>query len=77
MAFSDEIVERAWKRSGGICECVRTKHTHGGRCKQQIKKDQRNEDSPYGWEAYSISGLYKNLASDCEIFCWDCYKSTL
>ena len=76
MPFSDEIVERAWRRSGGVCECIRTKHTHGGRCRQQVKKDQRNKASPSGWEAHSISGLYKNIASDCEILCWDCYKST-
>jgi hypothetical protein len=34
MPFSDEIVERAWKRSGGVCECIRIKHTQSGRCKQ-------------------------------------------
>ena len=76
MPFSIETVERAWKRSGGICECIRTKHTQGGRCKRKLNKDQRgNRDSPYGWEARSVSGLYKNMASDCEILCWDCYKS--
>jgi hypothetical protein len=75
MTFSNEILERVWKRSGGVCECTREKHVHG-RCKQQLNKDQRGDrDSPHGWEAHSISGLYKNVASDCEILCWGCYKS--
>ena len=74
MPFSDEIVERAWKRSGGNCECTRIKHGHGGRCNRPLTRSLRGEG---GWEAHSISGLYKNLAADCEIFCWDCYKSTL
>jgi hypothetical protein len=75
MPFSDQIVERAWKRSGGVCECTREKHADRGVCKQKLNKDQRGDkDSPHGWEAHSISGLYKNIASDCEILCWDCYK---
>jgi hypothetical protein len=75
MTFSDEIVERAWKRSGGICECTRGNHGHGGRCKQQLIKDLRDDKSSQnGWEAHSISGQYRNLASDCEILCWECSK---
>ena len=74
MTFSDEIVERAWKRSGGICECTRTNHTHSGVCKQQLDKSQRgNKDNPHGWQVHSISGFYKDIASDCEIICLICY----
>jgi hypothetical protein len=76
MPFSDEIVKRAWMRSGGVCECTREKHVHSGGCKQRLDKDQRgNMDNPHGWEAHSVSGLHKNIASDCEILCRDCYKS--
>ena len=75
MPFSNEIVERVWRRSGGVCECVRTTHTHVGRCKQQLTKDLRGDQgNQNGWEARSIGGQYKNLASDCEILCWKCYK---
>jgi hypothetical protein len=78
MPFTNEIVERAWRRSGSYCECTRTKHGHGGRCNKPLTRDLRGaRDSPFGWEAYSVSGLYKNIASDCEILCWDCYKSTI
>jgi hypothetical protein len=28
MAFSEDIVEQAWKRSGGKCECKRWTHNH-------------------------------------------------
>jgi hypothetical protein len=78
MPFTGEIIERAWKRSGSNCECTLTQHGHGGSCDKPLKKDLRGDkDSPFGWETRSVSGLYKPVAIDCEIFCWDCYKQTL
>lgn len=78
MPFTDEIIDRAWRRSGGDCECTLTNHAHRGRCGKPLKKESRGErDGPFGWEAHSISGQYRNLAIDCEIYCRDCYKSTL
>jgi hypothetical protein len=35
---------------------------------------QGDKGSDEGWEAHSISGQYRNLASDCEIRCWNCVK---
>lgn len=76
MPFTEEIIKRGWKRSGGYCECTRTRHGHGGMCHKPLTDNLRGSgESPFGWEAYSVSGQYKNLASDCEILCMDCYKS--
>lgn len=76
MPFTEEIIKRGWKRSGGYCECTRTRHSHGGMCHKPLTDNLRgNKESPFGWEAYSVSGQYKNLGSDCEILCTDCYKA--
>lgn len=74
MAFSEEVVERAWARSGGRCECTRSNHWHNERCKGIIIKAFRGErDNSYGWEAHSKNGNLSNL-SDCEILCTRCYQ---
>lgn len=77
--FSDEIVEQAWARSGGHCECERTTHGHVGKHNKLVLKSFRgNRNSDYGWEAHSISGSHIDTVSDCKIFCWNpCHKSTL
>ena len=77
MPFREDIVERAWRRSGGNCECTQTSHGHGGSCDKPLKKESRgNGSDPSGWETRSVSGQYRNLASDCEILCWGCHKLT-
>ena len=77
--FSDAIVEQAWTRSGGKCECERVTHGHTGRCNKTLLKSFRGDrDSSYGWEPHSKSGLHLDIASDCQILCWNpCHKSTL
>ena len=77
--FSDEIVEQAWTRSGGKCECTRTTHGHTGRCNKMLLKSSRGDrDSSYGWEAHHISSSGGDTLSNCEILCWNpCHKATL
>ena len=77
--YSERLVERAWQRSGGQCECERKAHGHIGRCNKMLLKSYRSDQSSaYGWEVYSISGQHLDSMSDIEILCWDpCYKATL
>ena len=76
--FSEEIVEQAWRRSGGKCECELSGHGHTGKHNIMILESSRGRDSPYGWEAHSVTGSHLNTASDCRIFCWNpCHKATL
>jgi hypothetical protein len=76
--FSDEIVEQAWQNSGSRCECIQTTHWHTGRCLKLLLKDFfRQKNNLYGWEAHSISGLYRDSVSDCQIVCCGClHKSS-
>jgi hypothetical protein len=76
MSISEEIIEKAWKRSGGNCECTRTTHWHTGRCKMTLFKDFKGElKNSYGWEAYSENSNSAALL-DCEILCTQCYLAT-
>ena len=75
--FSDTVVEQAWQRSGGNCECTRTTHGHTGRCNKMITKGRRGDrGNIFYWEVRSISGLYKDSASDCQILCRECHYAT-
>jgi len=70
--FSETLVERAFQRSGGRCECEKVAHGHSGRCSKILQKVYRGDStSAYGWEAHSKSGQYLDMVSDIEILCWD------
>lgn len=75
--FSEAIIEKAWARSGGICECQREGHNHKNRCRNPLIKSHRGDKLSYfGWEAHSKSGYYLDSLDDCEILCLEpCYKS--
>lgn len=80
MAFSQTVVDTAWNRSGGKCECTRTSHGHSGRCNKSLIYANRGQDGKVGaWEAHHIvsikSGGSDNL-SNCEILCIECHKKT-
>lgn len=77
--FSKELIEKAWERSGGVCECRRAGHGHIGRCHNSLIKGHRDDRISYfGWQAYSKSGDYLDSLDDCEILCYDpCYKAAM
>lgn len=76
MAFSEEVVKEAWKRSGGHCECKRTTHTHSSRCNKLLNWDSRGKESEYGWEAHHIIASGPDTVNNCEILCQKCHKLT-
>ena len=77
--FSETLIEKAWARSEGICECELEGHNHKGRCRNTLIKSHRGDRYSYfAWEAHSKSGYYLDSLDDCEILCWEpCYKSTM
>jgi hypothetical protein len=74
--FSEIIIERAWARCEGVCECEREGHQHKGRCKNTLIKERRGDKYSYfGWEAHSKSGYFMDDVDDVEILCLEhCYK---
>ncbi len=80
MAFSQSVVDAAWIRSGGKCECTRSSHGHSIRCNKTLSYDNRGKDGNWGaWEAHhklSVAAGGSDNLSNCEILCIDCHKKT-
>jgi hypothetical protein len=55
MAFSEEVIQEAWQRSGGVCECKRYEHNHANyRCSNNITFAHRGTESQGAWETHYI-----------------------
>ena len=77
MAFSNEVIRQAWKRSGGKCECSDTTHKHSNkRCNKDLVWDNRGREGRGAWEAHHINSKGEDILSNCRILCWDCHKNT-
>jgi 5-methylcytosine-specific restriction endonuclease McrA len=81
MAFSEEVVKKAWDRAAGRCECKRTTHGHVGRCNTPLSWKNRGRDTDWGsWETHhrvSVQSGGTDDLSNCEILCWNCHSKTL
>lgn len=76
MAFSDEVLEQAWQRSGGKCECRNASHDHGFyACDELLEWLNRGQPGLGGWEAWYIvkpeDGGDDSL-ENCEVRCLAC-----
>ncbi len=80
MAFPNSVVEQAWKRAGGKCECRRKICGHGTRCNKQLVWENRGGEGVRGaWEAHHVTAVSSggsDTLSNCEILCQDCHKNT-
>jgi len=78
MAFSDEVVRRAWSRAKGCCECRRKTHGHPyGRCNKQLVLANNGRTGRGAWEAHHRVRGGSDTLSNCEILCWDCHSKTM
>jgi len=79
VAFSQDVVERAWRRAGGKCECRRRTHGHSYvRCNKQLVWSNRGREGRGKWEAHHVSVSGGDTLSNCQILCWEpCHKWTL
>jgi len=78
MAFPQTIVESAWEKAGGCCECRRILHKHlNTRCSKQLVWENRGREGRGAWEAHHINSNGGDNLSNCEILCWDCHSKTL
>ena len=56
MAFPDYVVEQAWNRAGGRCECPGVSHGHSDPHGKKLVKANRGREGEGSWEA-TTSGL--------------------
>ena len=76
MGFPDSVVEQAWARSGGRCECTHRGHGHSGQCGHELLKERRGAEPSYWWEAHKKAAGDDDTLNNCEILCQDCFKQT-
>lgn len=78
MAFSEEVKDQAFARSGGRCECqlqhdgLHAPH-HGGRCPNTFTRHGGQ------WEAHhrvSVSAGGADTLSNCLVLCISCHQLT-
>jgi hypothetical protein len=74
MAFSTEVIEQAWKRANGTCECTRPDHGHWAKCHRALLKWKRGKEGWGAWEAHHIGDPNDDSLSNCEILCLDCLE---
>jgi len=72
MAFSESVVQQAWQKAGGKCECRRATHGHTGRCNKQLVRENRGREGRGKWEAHHRVRSGGDTLSNCEILCWVC-----
>lgn len=73
--FADSVIEEAWERAGGRCECKSSTHGHMGQCIEIISKEDRGDASKQSsWEIRRINESEGYALSNCEIVCRNCYE---
>jgi hypothetical protein len=78
MGFSEKTIMEAWERCAGQCECERGTHTHFyAPCGKSLAWKARGIAGQGGWEAHHITISGGDGLHNCEILCWECYKSAL
>ena len=76
VSFPDSVVEAAWKRAKGRCECRRTTHDHTIPHGIQLTWGNRGREGKGAWEAHHKVRGGSDTVSNCEILFWDCHKKT-
>lgn len=73
--FPQLVVEEAWKRSNGICECENDGHGHSGRCTQRLVWMVRGGKQKASWEAHAIDPDGERTLENCRLMCMACHKA--
>lgn len=76
MEFPLMVVEEAWERAGGRCECHHSAHGHHIPCGRPLKLESRDSDNRDGWVAHAHDKDGTRTLDNCEILCYRCYKQT-
>ncbi len=72
--FPSAIIQGAWRRTGGKCECSFSVHGHGPKCNKVLQWHLQNSSAEGGWFAVEKSpGAPPNL-NNCIIMCNECKR---
>lgn len=73
--FPQLVVEAAWKRSKGICECEDGSHGHTGRCTRRLVWMVRGGKQKASWDAHQMDPDGEMILENCKLYCMDCHKA--
>ena len=69
MAFPQSVLDAAWKRAGGRCECTLKVCGHSGQCNAKLPP----------WHAHhrvAVASGGDDSLSNCQALCPPCHKNT-
>ncbi|MFZ5596625.1 MAG: hypothetical protein ACOY31_06395 [Bacillota bacterium] len=69
------IIEQAFYRSGGRCECNNASHGHDGKCSALILKAMRGITGTGGWDARLVDPDGPAAPENLLILCSNCCKA--
>ncbi len=67
------VLQGAWRRAGGRCECMQIGHGHEGRCNKELNWGLRGSSMEGGWDALVRYGGAETL-SNITVVCMDCKR---
>lgn len=77
VAFPQSVIDKAWARAGGRCECRRSSCGHTGRCNKEL--DPKNATEGKKWDAHhkvAVGAHGADSLDNCEILCITCHQNT-
>ncbi|UWG98943.1 hypothetical protein LPY66_09185 [Dehalobacter sp. DCM] len=74
--FPIPVVNAAWERAQGHCECEHEGHGHAGRCNIKLVKPMRGGRNTGAWEAHHIDPEGDPVLENLQIMCMECHKAS-
>ncbi|AII61211.1 hypothetical protein DMTZ50_1304 [Dehalococcoides mccartyi] len=69
------VVEQAWQRCGGKCECKDQSHAHTYiRCNRKLIYENKDKPRIDGWKVVYLTGVAADTAENIRIYCHSCFK---
>jgi hypothetical protein len=74
MAFSEDIILKAYSRSKGYCECNDVSHNHHNhKCDSVISFEKEGKRGWGGYKAVKIDRNGRYTYENCILICWKCF----
>ena len=70
------VIELAWERAKGQCECHHAVHAHHIPCGRKLKFEGRGVQQSDGWEIHARNRDAAATLDNCEVLCTRCYKQS-
>jgi len=73
-SFPQSVIDAAWRRAQGRCECRENCHSILNRCTRIL--DPQNKIPGKQWHAHHINSNGESVLSNCKILCVSCHENT-